>query len=148
VRMVAGLTTGLKVSSKSMPGRWVKPRRTHRALYRSREPSERNLCLNIHFPDNVGMSGSRHKIPCMVLQQSGEFFLHSGPPIRIGKGTTKGLRSGATWYIAGCRNPCLARVVMACLFTTGGTGTAPFGRGAGPGGEAQMGSARTGARRV
>jgi hypothetical protein len=25
VRTVAGLTTGLKVSAKSMPGRWVKP---------------------------------------------------------------------------------------------------------------------------
>jgi hypothetical protein len=32
-----------------MPGHWVKPRRTQRALYRSEEPSELNLCLKIHL---------------------------------------------------------------------------------------------------
>ena len=32
VRIVAGLTTGENVSPKSMPGRWLNPRTTHRAL--------------------------------------------------------------------------------------------------------------------
>ena len=43
------LHTGLKFSEKSMPGRWVKPQRIQRALYRSRDPSAWYLCLKIHF---------------------------------------------------------------------------------------------------
>jgi hypothetical protein len=36
-----------------MLARWVKPRRTQRALYRSKEPSELNLCLKIHLPETT-----------------------------------------------------------------------------------------------
>lgn len=46
VRIVAGLTTGLKVSWQSTPNSWDFPLTTNLALYRSRDPSERYLCRN------------------------------------------------------------------------------------------------------
>jgi hypothetical protein len=39
----------LHIKLVDRPGRWVKPRRTQRALYHSRVSSELNLCLKIHF---------------------------------------------------------------------------------------------------
>lgn len=49
LQIVAGLTTGVKVSPKSIPGHWLNPRTTQRALYRSRHPSDLSLCLNTHL---------------------------------------------------------------------------------------------------
>lgn len=55
VRIVVGLTTGVKVSPKLMPKHWVKLHTTHHALYRSRLPLGWSLCLNTHFVgDDVG----------------------------------------------------------------------------------------------
>ena len=51
--MVADLTTGENVSSKSTPGRCKKPRTTQRALYLSSEPSALNLCQKSHFPETM-----------------------------------------------------------------------------------------------
>ena len=56
MRMVAGLTTGLKVSSKSTPGCWEKPRTTQRALWRASEPSELCLWRKIHLPATLCMT--------------------------------------------------------------------------------------------
>jgi len=49
IRIVAGLTTGLKVSVKSKPSTWLKPWATRRALRLSREPSLLYLFLKIHL---------------------------------------------------------------------------------------------------
>ena len=46
VRMVTGLTTGLNVSSQSIPGLWLLPFATRRALYLDNEPSAFNFFLN------------------------------------------------------------------------------------------------------
>lgn len=55
--MVVGLTTGLKVSSKSMSGCYLKPRATQQAFYLSSEPSERNLCLKSQLPETALVEG-------------------------------------------------------------------------------------------
>ncbi|KAJ0565251.1 hypothetical protein HanIR_Chr06g0260531 [Helianthus annuus] len=55
--MVAGLTTGLKVSPQSTPTCWDLPSHTSRALYRSSVPSAFFLCLKIHMLRTIFMSG-------------------------------------------------------------------------------------------
>jgi hypothetical protein len=140
VRTVTGLTTGLKVSAKSTPGRCVNPRRTQRALYRSRVPSAENLCLKIHFPvttlawrgrgtkSQVGFCNRASYSSSMAECQAG-----SARPPRYVFGT--GDREVAVKR-TGTRKPCFPRVVMGCWLTTGGTTMVPVGNGAGAGAEA------------
>lgn len=41
--------------------------------------------------DHISPMWAWDKVSSVVLQEGSVFLLHSGPPIRIGKGTTKGL---------------------------------------------------------
>lgn len=84
VRTVDGLTTGINVSSKSMPGRWVKPCKTQRALYLSRPPSDQNLCRNIHLPvttlELVGQgTNSQVQLACNAVNSSSMVDPQGGP---------------------------------------------------------------------
>src|SRR6185437_5857650 len=135
VRTVAGLTTGLKVSSKSTPRRWVKPRRTQRALYRSRVPSAWNLCLKIHLPVTTLARGGRGT-RSQVLFASRASCSASIAARQLGSARALwkifGIGDrGAAWKSFGWRKPDFALVVMPCWFTMGGTGTAPLGKGGG-----------------
>jgi hypothetical protein len=116
VRTVTGLTTGLKVSEKSARGRCVKPRSTQRALYRSREPSALNLCLNIHLPETtLAWDGQRTRsqvVLCTNTENSSSIAalqLGSARTARYVLGTGD---NGAAWYRARTRKPCLAPVVI------------------------------------
>jgi hypothetical protein len=50
-----------------MPGRWVNPRRTHRALYLSKVPSGLNLCLKTHLPVTTFARGGRGRRSQVLL---------------------------------------------------------------------------------
>jgi hypothetical protein len=92
VRTVAGFTTGRKVSSKSTPGRWVKPRRTQRCLVPLEGAIGLKFVLEDPLPnDNIGPGRTGHQIPGVVLQESTVFF-HSRSPIGVSKSATEGLR--------------------------------------------------------
>ncbi|KAJ0797812.1 hypothetical protein HanPI659440_Chr04g0178011 [Helianthus annuus] len=83
VRMVAGFTTGLKVSSQSMPTVCDFPLTTKRALYLSNVPSDLNLWRKSHMHLITGLStgiGTKSHVSfsckaeysaCMALSQFG-----------------------------------------------------------------------------
>jgi hypothetical protein len=67
--VVADLITGMKVSLKSAPGRYEKPRTTHMTLYRSNVPSPVSLCLNNHLTETMFAPGG-HGTSVQVLSFS------------------------------------------------------------------------------
>lgn len=69
VRIVAGLTTGLKVSPQSTPTCCDRPSHTRQALYRSRLPSDLNLCLKSHMLGMTfifGVRGTNTQVPFLI----------------------------------------------------------------------------------
>ena len=88
------LHTGLKFSEKSMPGRWVKPQRIQRALYRSRDPSAWYLCSKIHFSVTIlAPAGWAQDRRCDFAADI-MLFYHSCSPVGVGKSPTIGLQLG------------------------------------------------------
>ena len=84
MRMVAGLTIGVNFSPKSTLARWVKPRTTQRALYRSSVPSDLSLCVNTHFARyNMCTGRAINKAPSAIGLESTEFALHGSVPMWI-----------------------------------------------------------------
>jgi hypothetical protein len=61
MRMVADLTTGLKVSSQSTLGRCVKPQRTQQAFKQLKVPSERLVREYRFAGDDVGSTRPGNK---------------------------------------------------------------------------------------
>ena len=73
-RIVVGLITGLKVSSKSKPGICVYPCATRRALYLSMDPSSLNLVRYTHFDPTMfvftGLGTKLHVLFCWRASSS------------------------------------------------------------------------------
>lgn len=83
---MAGLTTGLKVSLKSMPGRWVKTTKDPVSLV----PVQTAVGPELVAEDplachDIGALWSEDQVPCTVGLQRGELLLHGGPPVGVGK---------------------------------------------------------------
>lgn len=81
IRMVVGLTTGLKVSWKSNPAIWWKPLATSRALCLYTDPSAFCLILKTHLHPMgclSGGSGTRDQVEflCKAIYSSLIAFLH------------------------------------------------------------------------
>jgi hypothetical protein len=105
-----------------MPGCWVKPRRTQRALYRSRVPSELNLCLKIYLPvmtlEPIGRGTSSQVLLVIRASYSSSMARRQGGLVRATR-TEVGTRervydevADSERLSAGIRKPRFTRVVI------------------------------------
>jgi hypothetical protein len=69
VRTVAGLTTGLKVSAKSDTGALCESLKNPARLVPFQSAISGELMLeDLLSSDNIGLAGTRHQVPSVILQ--------------------------------------------------------------------------------